>query len=102
MNTKASSILGWVACTVGCCAGAVLGWRQYYYGPGGRQEREAVADVETARREERERAFEERVREERRLSKESDGRGGVEGARNGVVRESPAMPLDGNKKTDVC
>lgn len=101
MNTKWSTVLGWVACTVGCTAGGIVGWRQYYYGAGGRQEREAVADVETARREERERAFEDRVREERRLSKEAEGGGGVEDAREGVVRDPPAMPLDGKKTKDA-
>jgi hypothetical protein len=65
MNTKASVGFGWAAYTVAFGVGAAIGWHRYYYTPGGRRDRDIVAEKERVERERLEAEFEERVRLER-------------------------------------
>lgn len=66
MNTKASVGMGWLIYTAAFCVGGGYGLYKYYYQPGGRKDREEVAERERLRREAEEAEYEERIREERR------------------------------------
>jgi hypothetical protein len=92
MNTKASFGLGWVAYTAAFGVGGAVGWRRYYYAPGGRRDREKAAERAEAVREREEAEFEERVRAERTRHSQDDG--GGDG--------TPASPLQTGRATDTA
>lgn len=69
MNTKGSVIYGWITYTAAFAIGGGLGWYHYFYGPGGRNEREQRVDLARKREAAREAIEEERIREERRQKK---------------------------------
>ncbi len=65
MNTKSSSIAGWLAYIAAFGVGGYIGIHRYWNRPGGRKEREAEADRKDQEREAMEKAYEDRVRRER-------------------------------------
>lgn len=65
MNTKSSSLAGWIAYTLAFAVGGYIGIDRYWNGPGGRKEREAEADRKDQEREAMEKEYEDRVRRER-------------------------------------
>lgn len=69
MNTKSSVIYGWLAYTAAFAIGGGIGYYNYFYKPGGRMDRERVADYVREREAIREADEENRIREERRLRK---------------------------------
>jgi hypothetical protein len=68
MNTRASVGFGWAAYTVAFCVGGAIGWHRYYYAPGGRRDRDIVAEKERFERERVEADYEQRVRQERAMA----------------------------------
>ena len=69
MNTKASATVGWIAYTVGFSLGAAYAVNRYWNAPGGRREREEMADRARAEEAAREAIEEDRIRKERRARK---------------------------------
>lgn len=85
MNTKSSTIAGWIAYTVAFGVGAYYGINRYWNKPGGRKDREAEADRKRAEEEVQERLYEERVRKERAMSK-------LQREQNNIA--TPSLPSD--------
>lgn len=68
MNTTRSVVVGWVAYTAAFVVGGGIGLYKYKYAPGGRRDREIVADKLRQEEAVREAEEEDRVRKERKLS----------------------------------
>jgi hypothetical protein len=73
MNTRASVGFGWAAYTVAFCVGGAIGWHRYYFAPGGRKDRDIVAEKERLERERVEADYEQRVRQERAMASSKSG-----------------------------
>lgn len=69
MNTKGSVIYGWVVYTAAFLIGGGYGYYRYFYGPGGRNEREQRAELARERQAAREAEEEEQIRQERHQKK---------------------------------
>lgn len=65
MNTKSSTIVGWLAYIAAFSAGGGFALHRYWNAPGGRKDREAEADRVRAEEAAREAIEEERIRKER-------------------------------------
>lgn len=69
MNTKKSSLIGWVAYTAAFIVGGGIGIYRYWYAPGGRADREKEFEKLREQEAAMEAIQEERIRQERRAAK---------------------------------
>lgn len=70
MNTKQSTIVGWLAYTLAFGIGGGIGYYKYWYAPGGRKDREEIADKQRSIEAAREAEEEQKIREQRRRQKQ--------------------------------